>query len=74
MYYCYLYKNWIIIILIIIFEYFQIDNQEIIAPIQPAMIEAVLDTGVDWNSVMQVIQRKLIETGSRLLEQRDASH
>lgn len=55
-------------------EYFQIDNQEIIAQIQPAMIEAVLDTGVDWNSVMQVIQRKLIETGSRLLEQRDASH
>lgn len=55
-------------------EYFQIDNQEIIAPIQPAMIEAVLDTGVDWNSVMQVIQRKLIETGSRLLEQRGASH
>lgn len=39
------------------------DNQEIIAQIQPAMIEAVLDTGVDWNSVMQVIQRKLIETG-----------
>lgn len=30
---------------------------------QPPMIEVVLDTGVNWNSVMQVIERRLIETG-----------
>lgn len=30
---------------------------------QPPMIEVVLDTGVSWNSVMQVIERRLIETG-----------
>lgn len=30
------------------------------------MIEAVLDTGVDWNSVMQVIEKGLIETGRKI--------
>ncbi|XP_065928605.1 baculoviral IAP repeat-containing protein 7-A-like [Magallana gigas] len=30
---------------------------------QPPMIEVVLDTGVNWNSVMQVIESRLIETG-----------
>lgn len=41
-------------------------SQENVAETQQPMIEAVLDTGVDWNSVMQVIEKRLIETGRKI--------
>lgn len=39
------------------------DNAGNIVQMQPPMIEAILETGVDWNSAIQVIERRLIETG-----------
>lgn len=39
------------------------DNSGNIVQMQPPMIEAILETGVDWNSAIQVIERRLIETG-----------
>lgn len=39
------------------------DNSGNIVQMQPPMIEAIIETGVDWNSAIQVIERRLIETG-----------
>lgn len=46
-------------------------SQENVAETQQPMIEAVLDTGVDWNSVMQVIEKRLIETGENYQDAED---
>lgn len=46
-------------------------SHENVAETQQPMIEAVLDTGVDWNSVMQVIEKRLIETGENYQDAED---
>lgn len=48
----------------------QVEAREVRARMELPMVRAVLETGVSWNSVMQVIERRLRETGrGSLLEQ-----
>uniref|UniRef100_A0A8W8JKU2 RING-type domain-containing protein n=1 Tax=Magallana gigas TaxID=29159 RepID=A0A8W8JKU2_MAGGI len=47
------------------------DNHENIVQMQQPMLEAVMDMGVDWNSVMQVIERRLMETGENYRDVED---
>lgn len=47
------------------------DNHENIVQMQQPMLEAVMDMGVDWNSVMQVIERRLMETGENYQDVED---